>query len=97
MSHRPEIKKWVSLLAIIGFAIFLVYLLFFTLLGLAWGVPQLDDNGPIPDVDPRLFSGSLWQWVGFINILIWLVNLYLILPGLKEIKSQENVHSIEAD
>ncbi|MGZ4851459.1 MAG: lysylphosphatidylglycerol synthase transmembrane domain-containing protein, partial [Candidatus Bathyarchaeia archaeon] len=30
MSNRPEIKKWVSLLAIIGFTLFLVYLLFFT-------------------------------------------------------------------
>src|SRR3990170_4016016 len=30
MSHRPEIKKWVSLLAILGFTIFVVYLLFFT-------------------------------------------------------------------
>ena len=30
MSNRPEIKKWVSLLAIIGFTIFLVYLFFFT-------------------------------------------------------------------
>jgi uncharacterized protein (TIRG00374 family) len=30
MSNRPEIKKWVSLLAIVGFIIFIVYLLFFT-------------------------------------------------------------------
>src|SRR4030067_2352675 len=30
MSNRPEIKKWVSLLAIIGFIIFVVYLFFFT-------------------------------------------------------------------
>src|SRR4030067_341610 len=30
MSNRPEIKKWVSLLCIIGFTIFLVYLFFFT-------------------------------------------------------------------
>src|SRR4030065_2571868 len=30
MSHRPEIKKWVSLLAILGFTVFVVYLLFFT-------------------------------------------------------------------
>ena len=30
MSNRPEIKKWVSLLAIIGFIIFIVYLFFFT-------------------------------------------------------------------
>jgi uncharacterized protein (TIRG00374 family) len=30
MSNRPEIKKWVSLLAVIGFTIFLVYLFFFT-------------------------------------------------------------------
>ncbi|HEX9261860.1 MAG TPA: flippase-like domain-containing protein [Candidatus Bathyarchaeia archaeon] len=30
MSKRPEIKKWVSLLAILGFAIFVIYLLFFT-------------------------------------------------------------------
>jgi len=30
MSQRPEIKKWVSLLAILGFTIFVVYLLFFT-------------------------------------------------------------------
>jgi len=30
MSNRPEIKKWVSLLAVIGFIVFIVYLLFFT-------------------------------------------------------------------
>jgi uncharacterized integral membrane protein len=30
MSNRPEIKKWVSSLAIIGFIIFVVYLFFFT-------------------------------------------------------------------
>ena len=30
MSNRPEIKKWVSLLAIIGFIIFVIYLFFFT-------------------------------------------------------------------
>src|SRR4030042_5690958 len=30
MSNRPEIKKWVSLLAITGFIIFLTYLFFFT-------------------------------------------------------------------
>src|SRR5512135_1802475 len=30
MSNRPEIKKWVSLLAIVGFIIFIVYLVFFT-------------------------------------------------------------------
>ena len=30
MSHRPEIKTWVSLLAVLGFAVFVVYLLFFT-------------------------------------------------------------------
>jgi uncharacterized protein (TIRG00374 family) len=30
MPNRPEIKKWVSLLAIVGFVIFIVYLLFFT-------------------------------------------------------------------
>ena len=30
MSKRPEIKKWVSLLAVIGFIIFIVYLFFFT-------------------------------------------------------------------
>ena len=30
MSNRPEIKKWVSLLAIVGFIIFVVYLFFFT-------------------------------------------------------------------
>src|SRR5665647_490882 len=30
MSNRPEIKKWVSLLAIIGFIIFFIYLFFFT-------------------------------------------------------------------
>ena len=30
MSNRPEIKKWVSLLAILGFVFFVVYLFFFT-------------------------------------------------------------------
>ena len=30
MSNRPEIKKWVSLLAILGFIFFVVYLFFFT-------------------------------------------------------------------
>ena len=30
MSNRPEIKTWVSLLAIVGFIVFVVYLLFFT-------------------------------------------------------------------
>lgn len=70
--------------------ILLVYLLFFALLGLAWGVPKLDDNGPIPDVDPRVFSGSLWQWIGFVNVLIWLINLYLIIPRLTPIKLEEN-------
>jgi glycosyltransferase 2 family protein len=30
MSSRPEIKKWASLLAVIGFTFFLVYLFFFT-------------------------------------------------------------------
>ena len=30
MSNRPEIKKWVSLLAVVGFVIFVVYLFFFT-------------------------------------------------------------------
>jgi hypothetical protein len=76
--------------------ILLVYLVFFILLGLAKWVPQIDDNGPVPDVDPQLFSGSLWQWVGFVNILIWFVNLYLILPGSKQIKPKENMPTIEA-
>src|SRR3989337_867457 len=30
MSNRPEIKKWVSLLAILGFVFFVIYLFFFT-------------------------------------------------------------------
>jgi uncharacterized protein (TIRG00374 family) len=30
LSNRPEIKKWVSLLAVVGFVIFVVYLFFFT-------------------------------------------------------------------
>jgi len=30
MSNRPEIKKWVSALAILGFVFFVVYLFFFT-------------------------------------------------------------------
>jgi uncharacterized protein (TIRG00374 family) len=30
MSNRPEIKRWVSLLAILGFVVFVVYLFFFT-------------------------------------------------------------------
>ncbi len=30
MSNRPEIKKWVSVLAVVGFIIFVVYLFFFT-------------------------------------------------------------------
>ncbi len=30
MSNRPEIKKWVSLLAVVGFIIFVSYLFFFT-------------------------------------------------------------------
>src|SRR4030067_1294172 len=30
MSNRPEIKKWVSLLALLGFIVFVFYLFFFT-------------------------------------------------------------------
>ena len=30
MSHKPEIKRWVSLLAVLGFIVFFVYLFFFT-------------------------------------------------------------------
>ena len=30
MPNRPEIKKWVSLLAVFGFAVFIIYFFFFT-------------------------------------------------------------------
>lgn len=64
--------------------IILVYLLFFLLLFLAAIVPDLDQNPTFQGFDPRLFSGSLWQWIGFLNVFLWLINLYFIAPNQGE-------------
>jgi hypothetical protein len=61
--------------------IILVYLLFFLLLFLAAIVPDLDQYPIFQGFDPRIFSGSLWQWIGFLNVFIWLFNLYFIVPN----------------
>lgn len=71
----------------------IVYAIFGIILLLVIIVPELDALATVLNVDERLFDWPIWQWTAFFNIIIWLINVYLIIPARKnqsEPKSEES-------
>jgi hypothetical protein len=64
--------------------ILFTYLLFVILLTAVFVFPKFETQLVPLGIDPKWFAGSFWQWVGFVNVLLWLVNMYLI--TLKEVE-----------
>ncbi len=58
-----------------------MYVLFFLSLILALIVPEMDYLTEAWSIDPRWFTWPPWQWLSFFNVLIWLVLMYLYIPG----------------
>jgi hypothetical protein len=67
---RYEMPRWVGFL--------FTYILFAIVLTAVFLFPELETQLAPLGVDPKWFAGSFWQWVGFVNVLLWLVNMYLI-------------------
>jgi len=61
----------------------IVYTIFIILLLLVFIIPELDSLADVWNLDERLFDWPIWQWTAFFNILIWLINVYLIIPSQK--------------
>jgi len=59
----------------------IVYGIFFIILILTIVIPQLDFLADEWNLDERLFQPPLWQWTSLFNIVIWLLNIYLIIPS----------------
>ena len=59
----------------------IVYAIFIILLLLVIIIPELDPLASLWNLDERLFNWPIWQWTAFFNILIWLINVYLIIPA----------------
>ncbi|MHA1803302.1 MAG: hypothetical protein ACTSU4_02080 [Promethearchaeota archaeon] len=76
MVRKVQLKEsWPSLKQIL-----IIYGVFVVLLLLTIIIPELDTLANTFNVDPRLFEWPLWQWTSFFNVLMWLINIYLIIP-----------------